>query len=1215
MKKTKLLSQLFAVLALNTVFFVQAQYTQSENYIVSKTYLKEDQSKKIETVQYFDGLGRPKQVVNVKASPSGKDVVTKIEYDGFGRQTKNYLPVPQQGSLNGAIYGNPLSTVTSTPYGAEKIYSEKILEGSQLDRIQQQVQVGNDWSNKPVNFAYGTNTATEVKKFITTTSWTNNATNSSLTQSGNFGASQLYKNTITDEDGNVSVEFKNGEGQTLLVRKMNGSTPVDTYYVYNDYNQLAFVISPLASSKTTLTQTDLDNLCYQYKYDGKNRLVEKKLPGKEWEHLLYDKQDRLVGTQDALMRLANQWMFTKYDQFGRVACTGIQIDSRTRAAMQNSIDTNTTNPQNNESRTTIPFAGSGLAVYYTNTAFPVITTNTKMLSINYYDSYPAGGTTFNNILGQSPAPALLTAAYTTYGTTFRSLKGLPTASFINNIEANGWTRNYTFYDLKARPFATYSFNYLGGYTKTESELDFAGIPQKTFTFHKRLSTDDEIQIKERFEYNQHTNALVKHYHEVVGKSPEELLSENSYNELGQLTNKKVGNNIQSIDYTYNIRGWMTGINNPKALNGKLFGFSLNYQLPLEITNTSPYSLDASLTVQPKFNGNISEVTWASGATPSPVLKKYGYVYDSVNRLRAGFYYSGSQYVYNNENFEILNYDENGNILDLKRSSFYSSTSTHVIDNLEYEYQDGNKNSNRLTSITDHSENPSGYEGGANRIRYDVNGNMTNMLDKGIQSISYNYLNLPKHMEVSPDSNTQTVLDYHYRADGIKLKKVNTTTIGGIVIATTSIKTEEYLDGFQYYRSQRIGDAEGEIEMSKMDLAMEEEAFTKVAKAVPGVPVVANLPAELEFFPTAEGFYDYLENKYIYQYKDHLGNTRLSYSWNASTNSIDVQDENDYYPFGMNHIDPNSGSYFGTGSYKNYKYNGKELQETGMYDYGARFYMADIGRWGVIDPLAEQMTRHSPYNYAFNNPIRFIDPDGRKGTDWVNTGSGIIYDSRVTNQEEAETAYGAGAQHIAPGSAEASYTASDGNSYQLGDHGFVLKNGTEVLAGVDFADYRVDTSGQRLKEGLAYSSITLSRGGGNPALAAAAVGTLGIYATASLIEKMKFEMTRIDERPDGPSGYQYALTANADGNYPVYSSGSSAPTGSMHLNAGDVWKYGETTSTDRYTDGYKGGIGNGGVTEVPQVYGTQRQIKTAEKVKIYGYFFQNGHLPPGNKIFR
>ncbi|WP_273005732.1 RHS repeat-associated core domain-containing protein [Chryseobacterium sp.] len=75
----------------------------------------------------------------------------------------------------------------------------------------------------------------------------------------------------------------------------------------------------------------------------------------------------------------------------------------------------------------------------------------------------------------------------------------------------------------------------------------------------------------------------------------------------------------------------------------------------------------------------------------------------------------------------------------------------------------------------------------------------------------------------------------------------------------------------------------------------------------------------------------------------------------SAGALEITDANDYYPFGMNHL-KTGNAFYGQGSYKNYKYNGKELQETGMYDYGARFYMPDLGRWGVVDPLAETSRR-------------------------------------------------------------------------------------------------------------------------------------------------------------------------------------------------------------------------------------------------------------------
>ncbi|KPE48989.1 sugar-binding protein, partial [Chryseobacterium indologenes] len=246
-------------------------------------------------------------------------MVTHITYDEFGRQVKDYLPVPQSGTLNGGIVPNPLANASSTPYGSEKIYAEKVLENSPLDRILEQKQVGTAWEGKSVKFDYDANVHEDyVRKYETTTTWTEGRTQTSVQLLQYFGPSQLYKNTVTDEDGNKTIEFKNGKGQVILVRKvLNASENADTYYVYNEYDQLAFVIPPLITTWTTLDETTLNNLSYQYRYDGKGRLVEKKLPGKGWEYMVYDKADKLILTQDANQRTSFSWMIYKYDAWGR----------------------------------------------------------------------------------------------------------------------------------------------------------------------------------------------------------------------------------------------------------------------------------------------------------------------------------------------------------------------------------------------------------------------------------------------------------------------------------------------------------------------------------------------------------------------------------------------------------------------------------------------------------------------------------------------------------------------------------------------------------------------------------------------------------------------------------------------------------------------------------------------------------------------------------
>lgn len=938
----------------------------NENYIFTRNYQRdikngiEVTSNKdiIDNIVYYDGLGRAMQNISIKASPSYKDIITHVGYDSLARQDKEYLPYMEASGTAGT-YRNTADINTNNYYIASypldinsaipNPFSKKKFDDSPLNRVLQQAAPGQDWSigsGHEVKTDYQTNIGNEVRLYTVTLSLANNTYTPSLSlsslNSGYYGAGQLYKNITKNENwiagnNNTTEEFKDKQGHVILkknygvsiVNNISVNTTHETYYIYDNYGNLTYVLPPKADGGITY----LNDLGYQYKYDIKNRLVEKKLPGKEWEYIVYDKLDRPILTQDANLRINNKWLFTKYDISNRPVYSGIYTDNVniTRSNVQLAANSSSTPYEvRNTSSITI---GTGNA-NYSNTAFPTGTiggTSIELLTVNYYDNYANidldGGTAANAI------------SYGIVPTT--NAKGLITCSKVRILDTNDWITNVFYYDTKGRPINKYSRNnFLTATTIEKMQLDFAGKVLESTMTHKKDS-EALITVVSVFSYDHYNRLLFQK--QTVNNQAQEVIVSNVYDNLGQLMSKAVGgkttqSRLQNVDYTYNIRGWLKNINDVNNLGSDLFAFQINYNIP---------NAGAAL-----FNGNISQTFWKT-ANNDNTLKNYTYTYDNLNRLTQAIDNSSANTGRYNEG---LSYDKNGNIISVLRLGHtnFAATTFGTMDNLAYTYDGGNK----LIKVEDLSDNTQGFNNASNsaiEYTYDENGNMKTDSNKGITDITYNYLNLPKMITLT-SGNTY----YAYDANGIKQRK--TISTGG---------TTDYAGSFVYENNS------------------------------------------LKQFSQSEGYVIYIAGiyNYIYQYKDHLGNNRLSYhdkDNNGIVNSTEIVQENNYYAFGLTQKGYNIVI---NGVDNKFQYNGKEVQNElslNMYDFGARNYDPVLGRWMNIDPLAEKFTTLSTYNYTMNNPVYFLDPDGKdivnssgfRGGDWFSGVQTFSFTGREVGNEKS-----------------------------------------------------------------------------------------------------------------------------------------------------------------------------------------------------------------------
>ena len=424
-----------------------------------------------------------------------------------------------------------------------------------------------------------------------------------------------------------------------------------------------------------------------------------------------------------------------------------------------------------------------------------------------------------------------------------TVRGLTTVSKTRVLEENGeWLASVIYYDDYARSVQTQTQQMGGEWDMMTNLYDFSGKVLKTHQEHQ--SQIEPIIVKQNFEYD-HAGRLLKTFHQ-VNQEPIILLSNVRYNEVGQVKGKGLhqATPLQDITFKYNIRGWLTHINELENVQignpTKLFAFQIYYD-------------EAG-----QFNGNIGSVEWKT--TTDAVQRGYKFDYDKLNRLKQARYFNDGTSRYDDEDYTVSNieYDQNGNILSLARKgllkmSISEKDPTQIeksygqIDDLYYSYSENYNGirSNRLRSVSDYASQSFGLAGdfqdnnqtSSLDYEYDLNGNLLVDNNKGIGKILYNHLNLPEIIKFE----TGNIILNTYDAAGIKLKSE-------IVENGVPLRTTYYKNGFIY--EQKSTDPE----------------------------------LQLSFFGTAEGRIVKKEERFVYEYhyKDHLGNLRVAFQAQEAT---------------------------------------------------------------------------------------------------------------------------------------------------------------------------------------------------------------------------------------------------------------------------------------------------------------------------------------------
>ena len=670
----------------------------NHNYILSRTMLSKDETQFKDEVTFFDGLGRTSIVAQKGITPLGKNLLVRQQFDGNGREWKQWLPVPS-ADLYPQL--SKWEDFADSIYGGDKRpYIENIYKNDGSDRIQKVFGSGEAWKEHPQQVEFFTNTADGT---MLQCSYYYIDNYGDLRNYNILPAGQLQVRKDIDEDGKFKLTFIDKQGHTVLERQVNKGVNSNTYYVYDGDGNLRYVFPP---EYTLIASSNVTQYAYCYSYDERNRCIEKKIPGCQPVKYVYDDMDRLIFKQDGNMATKHEWLFSLYDKLGRQTIEGI-CKSDTVPVLKGRCVFTTPSSQVNGGLSNTGYVAENF-VYIP----------TKVLKVNYYDNYRfIIHEELEFAFPNRVSPNMYDSLYIHKPNILLSAKGRLTGKMINtatNTDAKWLQTKVYYYDQKGRIVQCkdndnsdnecYAYSYSGNVLrKIMSHL--SSSVNEYFTY--------EYDLGER---------LKKTIHRCDNNLPV-ILSENLYDELGRLKEKKYHDGIMSTNYEYDVNGSIKGIVNPF------------FQQKLYYNNGIGRSY---------YNGNISSMTWRTDS----ITHGYNFNYDDLNRMADAIYGEGSDLSMNINMFSerVVKYDKQGDIEKLERYGRTGANTYGLIDDLVLNYN----SCKQLTKVTDNFKGIAfngglEFKDGANQsveYIYDSNGNLIKDLNKNISNIEYDYLNLP-----------------------------------------------------------------------------------------------------------------------------------------------------------------------------------------------------------------------------------------------------------------------------------------------------------------------------------------------------------------------------------------------------------------------------------------------------------------------------------------